>query len=129
MKFKNLVKISLLFVALNFQACSYVNTEKIGRVLSTDYYELDTTPKDSTFYLCEENKEFYLREIPGVDEKNDKWLILKYMEYRLKYIDDATYQNDMLILKFSNSEANVKTLTEQDNKDLIFTNCNPVRSK
>ncbi|NCV53913.1 MAG: hypothetical protein EBW59_03920 [Betaproteobacteria bacterium] len=68
MKFKNLVKISLLFVALNFQACSYVNTEKIGRVLSTDYYELDTTPKDSTLYLCEENKEFYLREIPGVDE-------------------------------------------------------------
>jgi phage repressor protein C with HTH and peptisase S24 domain len=51
------------------------------------------------------------------------------MEYRLKYTDDATYQNDMLILKFSNSEASVKTLTEQDNNDLVFTNCNPVRSK
>ena len=129
MKFKNLVKISLLFVALNFQACSYVNTEKIGRVLSTDYYELDTTPQDSTLYLCEENKEFDLREIPGVDEKNDKWLILKNMEYRLNYLDDVTYQNDMLILKFSNSEANVKTLTEQDNNDFVFTNCKPVRSK
>ena len=129
MKFKNLVKINLFFVALNFQACSYVNTEKIGRVLSTDYYELDTTPKDSTLYQCEENKEFYLREIPGVDKKNDKWIILKNIEYRLNYIDDVTYQNDMLMLKFSNSEANVKTLTEQDNKDLIFTNCNPVRSK
>ena len=129
MKFKNLVKINLFFVALNFQACSYVNTEKIGRVLSTDYYELDTTPKDSTLYQCEENKEFYLREIPGVDKKNDKWIILKNIEYRLNYIDDVTYQNDMLILKFSNSEANVKTLTEQDNKDLVFTNCNPVRSK
>ena len=129
MKFKNLVKINLFFVALNFQACSYVNTEKIGRVLSTDYYELDTTPKDSTLYQCEENKEFYLREIPGVDKKNDKWIILKNIEYRLNYIDDVTYQNDMLMLKFSNSEANVKTLTEQDNNDLVFTNCNPVRSK
>jgi len=128
-KFKNLVKISLLLVALNFQACSYVNTEKIGRVLSTDYYELDTTPKDSTLYQCEENKEFYLREIPGVDKKNDKWIILKNIEYRLNYIDDVTYQNDMLMLKFSNSEANVKTLTEQDNKGLVFTNCNPVQSK
>jgi len=128
-KFKNLVKINLFFVALNFQACSYVNTEKIGRVLSTDYYELDTTPKDSTLYQCEENKEFYLREIPGVDKKNDKWIILKNIEYRLNYIDDVTYQNDMLMLKFSNSEANVKTLTEQDNNDLVFTNCNPVRSK
>ncbi len=129
MKFKNLVKINLFFVALNFQACSYVNTEKIGRVLSTDYYELDTTPKDSTLYQCEENKEFYLREIPGVDKKNDKWIILKNIEYRLNYIDDVTYQNDMLMLKFSNSEANVKTLTEQDNKGLVFTNCNPVQSK
>ena len=128
MKFKNLVKISLLFVALNFQACSYVNTEKIGRVLSTDYYELDTTPEDSTLYLCEENKEFYLREIPGVDEKNDKWLILKNMEYRLNFIDDETYQNDMLILKFSNSQANIKTLKEQENKDFVFSSCNPVRS-
>lgn len=129
MKFKNLVKINLFFVALNFQACSYVNTEKIGRVLSTDYYELDTTPKDSTLYQCEENKEFYLREIPGVDKKNDKWIILKNIEYRLNYIDDVTYQNDMLMLQFSNSEANVKTLTEQDNKGLVFTNCNPVQSK
>jgi hypothetical protein len=128
-KFKNLVKISLLVIALNFQACSYVNTDKIGRVLSTDYYELDTTPKDSTLYQCEENKEFYLRDIPGVEENIDKWLILKNMEYRLNYIDDVTYQNDMLTLKFSNSEANVKTLIEQDNNDLVFTNCNPVRSK
>ena len=46
MKFKNLVKISLIFIVVNFQACSYVNTDKIGRVLSTEYYELDTTPKD-----------------------------------------------------------------------------------
>ena len=128
MKFKNLVKISLLFVVLNFQACSYVNTDKIGRVLSTDYYELDTTPKDSTLYQCEENKEFYLRDISGVEENIDKWLILKNMEYRLNFIDDETYQNDMLILKFSNSQANIKTLKEQENKDFVFSSCNPVRS-
>ena len=128
MKFKNLVKISLLFVVLNFQACSYVNTDKIGRVLSTDYYELDTTPKDSTLYQCEENKEFYLRDISGVEENIDKWLILKNMEYRLTFIDNETYQNDMLILKFSNSQANIKTLKEQENKDFVFSNCNPVRS-
>ena len=128
MKFKNLVKISLLFIALNFQACSYVNTDKIGRVLSTDYYELDTTPKDSMLYQCEENKEFYLKDISGVEENVDKWLILKNMEYRLNFIDDETYQNDMLILKFSNSQAKIKTLKEQKNKDFVFSNCNPVRS-
>lgn len=128
MKFKNLVKISLLFIVLNFQACSYVNTDNIGRVLSTDYYELDTTPKDSTLYQCEENKEFYLRDISGVEENIDKWLILKNMEYRLNFIDDETYQNDMLILKFSNSQANIKTLKEQENMDFVFSNCDPVRS-
>ena len=128
MKFKNLVKISLIFIVVNFQACSYVNTDKIGRVLSTDYYELDTTPKDATLYKCQENKEFYLRDIPGVEEKIDKWLILKNMEYRLNFIDDETYQNDILIMKFSDSQANINTLKEQENKDFVFSNCNPVRS-
>ena len=128
MKFKNLVKISLIFIVVNFQACSYVNTDKIGRVLSTDYYELDTTPKDATLYKCQENKEFYLRDIPGVEEKIDKWLILKNMEYRLNFIDDETYQNDILIMKFSDSQANINTLKEQENKEFVFSNCNPVRS-
>lgn len=128
MKFKNLVKISLIFIVVNFQACSYVNTDKIGRVLSTDYYELDTTPKDATLYKCQENKEFYLRDIPGVEEKIDKWLILKNMEYRLNFIDDETYQNDMLIMKFSDSQANINTLKEQENKEFVFSNCNPFRS-
>ena len=127
MKFKNLIKTSLLFIALNFQACSYVNTEKIGRVLSTEYYELDTTPKDSTLYQCDENKEFYLRDISGVEENIDKWLILKNMEYRLNFIDDETYQNDMILLKFSDSQANIKTLKEQENKDFVFSNCNSVQ--
>ena len=128
MKFKNLVKISLIFIVVNFQACSYLNTDKIGRVLSTEYYELDTTPKDSTLYQCEENKEFYLRDISGFEENIDKWLILKNMEYRLNFIDDETYQNDMLILKISNNQANIKTFKEQENKDFIFSNCYPVRN-
>ena len=127
MKFKNLAKISLLFILINFQACSYVNTEKIGRVLSIEYYELDTSPTDAIFYKCDENKEFYLRDIDGTGEKIDKWIILKSKEYRLIYIDDITYQNDMLILKFSDSQVNIETLKEQDTMDLVFTNCNPVQ--
>ena len=104
-----------------------MNTEKIGRVLSTEYYELDTTPKDSTLYQCDENKEFYLKDIAGVEENIDKWLILKNMEYRLNFIDHETYQNDMISLKFSDSQANIKTLKEQENKDFVFSNCNSVQ--
>jgi len=99
-KFKNLVKISLLFIALNFQACSYVNTDKIGRVLSTDYYELDTTPKDSTLYQCEENKEFYLKDISGVEEKKKE-----YLDKNQDQLDESGFPKDSQLCSKCNTKA------------------------
>ena len=83
MKYKNLIKINVLLILIFIQGCSYLDTEKIGRVLSTDYYELDTTPKDAERYQCDQNKQFFLKDIKSDNQKIDKWIIFKNKEYRL----------------------------------------------
>ena len=77
MKYKSLIKINVYLILVFIQGCSYLDTEKIGRILSTDYYELDTTPKDAERYQCDLNKQFFLKDINSENQKKINGLFLK----------------------------------------------------
>lgn len=128
MKYKNLIKINVLLILILIQGCSYLDTEKIGRVLSTDYYELDTTPKDAERYQCEQNKEFFLKDIKSDNQKIDKWIIFKNKEYRLIQSEPGAYENELIILVVDNLTANIKP-KETELEEFSFSNCNRVSLK
>jgi hypothetical protein len=117
---KHTIKIILILVFL-LQGCSYIDSDKIGRVLSTDYYELDNSPKDAEFYECEDGKSFYIQKLTA-DEKKDLWIIFKNSEYRLNYVDDLHYENTILDLKIQDDSFNV--IPKKDNLEkFLYSDC------
>ncbi|MDA0670438.1 MAG: hypothetical protein O3A03_03725 [Proteobacteria bacterium] len=128
MKYKNLIKINVLLILIFIQGCSYLDTEKIGRVLSTDYYELDTTPKDAERYQCDQNKQFFLKDIKSDNQKIDKWIIFKNKEYRLIQSEPGAYENELIILVVDNLTANIKP-KKPEFEEFSFSNCNRVSLK
>ena len=128
MKYKNLIKINVLLILIFIQGCSYLDTEKIGRALSTDYYELDTTPKDAERYQCDQNKQFFLKDIKSDNQKIDKWIIFKNKEYRLIQTDPGMYENELITLIVDNLTANIKP-KKPEFEEFSFSNCNRVSLK
>ncbi|MDA0941316.1 MAG: hypothetical protein O2849_00710 [Proteobacteria bacterium] len=128
MKYKNLIKINVLLILIFIQGCSYLDTEKIGRVLSTDYYELDTTPKDAERYQCDQNKQFFLKDIKSDNQKIDKWIIFKNKEYRLIQSEPGAYENELIILVVDNLTAYIKP-KKPELEEFSFSNCNRVSLK
>jgi len=122
-KYKSLIKINAYLILVFIQGCSYLDTEKIGRVLSTDYYELDTTPKDAERYQCDLNKQFFLKDINSENQKKDKWIIFKNKEYRLIQTDPGIYENELITLVVDNLTANIKP-KKPELEEFSFSNCN-----
>lgn len=124
--FKNLQgnKVLIFYLILfSIAGCSYINTEKLERVLATDFYELDTTPVNALRLDCDNKKFFYIRDLEQENNENSlKWVIFRDKEYRLAESTPNLYENKVLTLEYSGSIVQIfpknKELTE-----LLFTNC------
>lgn len=81
--------------------------EKVLKIFSDSYEEVDLTPKDTTQFQCANNEFFYLKYL---EENNAVWVILKDREFRLDKIDDGNkaYANSTTSLDINEGSAVIK---------------------
>lgn len=62
-------------------------------------------PANATEYLCESNKQFYVRNL---QKEEAVWLIFADREIRLEKTEDGRYSNSVALLEINGSEASLK---------------------
>lgn len=119
--FQIIKKIIFLFTGFGLISCSYLNTDKISRVLATDYYEIDNVPENASLYTCEKNK-FYLRKITTKDNKEAFWIFFDAKEYLFNKEDDVSYENPRYQLKIKEGVIDIVEKSSKEDKEQ-YLNC------
>ena len=103
MKYFNLI---LIFILTSSCSSLSIDKEKIKKLVSFDYEEVNLTPEDTTEFQCANNEIFYLRYL---EENNAVWVILKDREFRLDKNDGGndtyTYTNSTISLDINEDSA------------------------
>ena len=103
MKYFNLI---LIFILTSSCSSLSIDKEKIKKLVSFDYEEVNLTPEDTTGFQCANNEIFYLRYL---EENNAVWVILKDREFRLDKNDGGndtyTYTNSTISLDINEDSA------------------------
>jgi|TARA_B110000971_G_C19841815_1_gene422892 hypothetical protein len=103
LKYFNLI---LIFILTSSCSSLSIDKEKIKKLVSFDYEEVNLTPEDTTGFQCANNEIFYLRYL---EENNAVWVILKDREFRLDKNDGGndtyTYTNSTISLDINEDSA------------------------
>jgi len=103
LKYFNLI---LIFILTSSCSSLSIDKEKIKKLVSFDYEEVNLTPEDTTEFQCANNEIFYLRYL---EENNAVWVILKDREFRLDKNDGGndtyTYTNSTISLDINEDSA------------------------
>ena len=93
-KFSNPALFAIAIIALQLSGCGGFSLWPFGS--SDDKASIDVTkPANSTEYLCEANKKFYVRNI---DKGETAWLILQDREVGLPKVSATRFSNSITTL-------------------------------
>ena len=81
--------------------------ERLIKIFSDNYEEVDLTPEDVTKFHCANNEFFYLKYL---EENNAVWVILKNREFRLDKIESVnkSYANSTASIDIKENSAVIK---------------------
>lgn len=102
----------IFFLALSLNACTSLNVWPFNQ---SEKVVDAAIPKNSTEYICDSNKKFYVRTM---DKGDSVWLILSDREVALNKISSDRYSNTITTLEINGSDA-----TLEINQTITYKNC------
>ncbi len=109
MKLLSLIKVQPFFVCLLLlNSCSSIklDKDKIADIFSLDSEGKGLSSEDSTPFICDQNKIFFLRYL---ENKNAVWIILDDREFRLEkdLVANDKYSNGKTVLEISQDNVSI----------------------